>query len=354
MSWNSRFVKVSLATAALLAAVLGWSGCTRRVVASHWFGVFRPGPPVRGRPAHPPRESLPPDQSLRQVFAQQAEGAFNPATDDRRVQLLSTRLRLDPQDVAARLELAAIFERYRLYEDALDHYNRALNLAPSSAAAAGLARAARAAGRGSEVLPLLTAFLKNSPEETAEVWNELGIIHDQAGDRAAAERAFRQAIAQNPGSDRLHNNLGYNLLLQNLLEGAEAAFRHALQLNPASIAARNNLGITLARRGDIDGARREFLAAGGAAAAHNNLAVVLMEMGDYEQSRAELVGALQARNYFAPAIENFKLVQELLRQRADLPTAAGSLPLSIVRVPKLGPILAGKIGMKSEEPENHP
>ncbi len=285
----------------------------------------------------------------------QAQGAFNPLTDDRRVQLLNARLRLDPQDIAARLDLAAIYERYRLSEEAFDHYSRAMNISPSEAAAVGLARTARATGQAAEVAPVLAAFLRRSPE-AAEAWNELGMLQDERGDRAAAENAFRQAIAARPHSDRLHNNLGYNLLLQNVLEGAEAQFRHALHLNANFAAARNNLGIALARRGDVEGARREFLAAGDPASAHNNLAVVLMEMGEYERARAELVKSLQARNYFAAAIENFKIVTEALRGARSPGDGSAALPLSSLRGPSAlipsPPMM--KVAGKSEEPENRP
>ena len=65
--------------------------------------------------------------------------------------------------------------------------------------------------------------------------------------------------------------------------------------------------------------------------AHNNLAVVLMEMGKYEESREELVKALALRRYFEPALSNFKLVQERIRQRGE-PQKTGRLPQTKVRV----------------------
>jgi hypothetical protein len=52
-----------------------------------------------------------------------------------------------------------------------------------------------------------------------------------------------------------------------------------------------------------------------------------------------LVKALMIRHYFAPALANFKLVQERLRQRAELLNAGTNLPLSAVRIPSA--ILAG-------------
>jgi hypothetical protein len=45
--------------------------------------------------------------------------------------------------------------------------------------------------------------------------------------------------------------------------------------------------------------------------------VALYEAGQFEQSRDELIKALTIRQYFAPALENFKLVQERMRERAE-------------------------------------
>lgn len=361
--------RACLLPAAVAVALLFSTGCVKRVMSSRWFGLFRTpasrSAPAKARPTYQAAKGpalhsrLLPDDVLRQAFTRQASGAFDPATDDRRVQLLTTRLRLDPQDVGARLELAGIYEYYRMHDEAFDQYSRSLNLLVQAerpaarerleTAATGLARCARATARTAHVAPLLAALLRKH-EGLAEVWKELGLLHDDAGNLEAAEAAFREALARSPRNERLHNHLGYTLLRQNRLEEAEGRLRRALELNPKLGAARNNLGTVLARRGDIDGARRQFLEAAAGqndsvATAHNNLAVVLMEMGDYEQGREELVKALKARNYFPPAIENFKLVQEILRGRADLATAGGSMPLDRVRPPAA--LASGRFGFSA-------
>src|SRR5262249_28329247 len=147
---------------------------------------------------------------------------------------------------------------------------------------------------------------------SANVWNDLGLLHDAVADLASGEKAFREAVALTPGADRFHNNLGYNLLLQKKIDPAVAEFRKALDLNPAAAVTRNNLGVALARLGDYDGALQQFESAADPATAHNNLAVVLFEAGLYEQSRDELAKALSFRHSFGPALANFKLVQERL------------------------------------------
>jgi len=246
-----------------------------------------------------------------------------------------------------RVQLAGIYERYGLYQQALDQYKQALNSVqmPDSGegmgsllaqtVAEGLGRTARWSGRGSEAVPVLAAFVRRA--SSAGVWNELGMLYDAGKDLEAAEQAYRQALTTapaGPGADRIRNNLGYNLVLQKRPDEAEAEFRRALALNPKSATAHNNLGAVLAQRGDTDGAFEQFrLATEDVATAHNNLAVVLLELGRYERSRDELIKALASRYYFAPPIENFKLVQELLRQRMELLAPGESLPLRPVLLP---------------------
>jgi Flp pilus assembly protein TadD len=299
--------------APLLTILVLAAGCVQRTVAK------QPAPT--------------PDAALRAIFQQQTKGAFNPLTDDRRFQALQFRLKLNPQDVATRLELAGVYENYHLYEEGLEQYTESLRLARSAPgdnaplaekAVMGLRRCAQASGRTREAIPLLEDFLKQSP--SASSWNELGLLHDAAGDLQSGETAFREALALDARSDRMHNNLGYNLLLQGKTDGAEDEFRRALAVNPKSATSRNNLGVLLARRGDLQGALEQFQFTADAATAHNNLAVVLLESGQYEQSRDELVKALAIRHYFAPALANFKLVQERIRERADLQKPGGVAP----------------------------
>jgi Tfp pilus assembly protein PilF len=326
-----------LAAASLMTLTLG-TGCVRRAVSQD-FGLSGTASPRPRRPA-----TLTPDASLRTVFKRQTQGAFNPLSDDQRVQALQARLKMNPQDVAGRLELASIYEGYRLYDNAFDQYLETLRLPSDDASAEqavlGLSRSARASRRTAEAIPSVEAVLKDRP--MASSWNELGLLYQDMRDFGAGERAFQESVARNPESDRAHNNLGYNLLLQNKPDEAEREFRKALELNRTSATARNNLGTLLARRGDLQGALEQFQAAADAATAHNNLAVVLLEMGQYERSREELVKALAIRHYFAPALANFRLVQERIRERAEL-QKVGRLPLSVVRVPS-ALVALGEVG----------
>jgi tetratricopeptide (TPR) repeat protein len=329
---NTRLT-IRLVTTALLTTVLLAVGCIRRTTVQD-FGL---GGQTR-TPAAPA-----PDASIRAVFQRQTQGAFDPLVDDARIQRLQTRLKSNPADAEARLSLAAAYENYRFYDQALEQYTEALGLIHSDKAILGIARCEQALNRAWRAIPLIEQFLKEFP--SAAVWNALGLLHGASGNLQPAEEALRAAVAAEPASDQWRNNLGYNLLLQNKTDEAESELRKALALNPKSAAAHNNLGSLLARRGDLQGALKEFELAADAPTAHNNLAVVLIEMGKYEESREHLVRALTLRRYFAPALSNFKLVQDRMRQRAELQGGGGARQSGV----RVASVEAGASPLSQEE-----
>ena len=281
---NMRFERLGAATALLIYSILA-TACVHSAVGKRAPGV-----------------------------TQKTQHGSDPIKDNSRIQSLEAEVRANPKNFTPRLELAGLYESYGAYDQALAHYTEILMAAGtdvSEEATAGLRRAAAGAGRSSEAIPFLEAFLKTSP--SANTWNDLALLYDGVGNHEAGEKALREAVALNTVSGRLHNNMGYNLQLQNKLEGAEQEYRTALELNPGFAAARNNLGALLGRRGDLEGALQQFKLAADESAALNNLAVVLMEAGLYEQSREQLIKALENHRNFSPALENLKLVQERVK-----------------------------------------
>jgi Flp pilus assembly protein TadD len=287
-------------------------GCVHHTTVQD-FGVIGQPPARRSSAAAP---------NVRSILQQQTRNVSNNAVSDSRIETLQSRVKTDPSDSAARLDLAVEYEGYRFYLDALDEYTAAFDLNRSEKAILGLARCSQAVNRAWRAIPLLEQFLQESP--SASIWNALGLLYDADGDLASGERALRQAVGSEPSSDQWRNNLGYNLLLQNKIESAEIELRNALTLNPKSVTSHNNLGTLLARKGDLQAALEEFEFSADAPTALNNLAVVLMEMGNYEQSREQLVKALALRRNFAPALSNFKLVQGRMRQQPE-PQKAGRI-----------------------------
>jgi Tfp pilus assembly protein PilF len=298
----------------LLAALLA-SSCTRQVVTS-----------PAARRVHPPT-------AVAAAIQRQTINAVDAGEGDLRVRELRRRMAADPGDLAARMELARHYEELGSPELAAEHYRLAAARFPDEARVRiALARLARRQGLAREAAAGLAQFLEahRDGKDVYEVWSWLGILRDELGELASAEQAHREAVRLRPDLDALHNNLGYNLLLQGKGGEAAAEFRRALAIRPGSEIARNNLGLALASQPAE--ALSQWRSASDPATAHSNLAALLIERGRYAEARRELEIALGYRRDHAAALHNLRLVSELDGEPATLQArAAGPRWKRIVR-----------------------
>jgi Flp pilus assembly protein TadD len=240
----------------------------------------------------------------------QVRNAVDAGDGDVRVQALRRQLGADPTSLAARLELARHYVQAGFPEIALEHYRFAADRYPDAAEVAiALARTLYSIGLPREGKAHLEAWVATHADAPWDARSWLGILEDRAGEYVAAEANHRAALQLRSASDALHNNLGYNLLLQGRNAEAAAEFRRALELAPKSIVARSNLAISIA--GESREAAKEFEAINDPATAHSNLAAVLIERGDYQGARREIDVALGYRKDHKAALSNLQLVAEL-------------------------------------------
>ncbi len=231
---------------------------------------------------------------------------------------LRKRMTADPSDLKPRIELARHYEEIRSPELAAEHYRLAAQLEPASTEAAlSYARILRRLDLPEQALATLNRFQAAHPNRSSEVLCWLGILQDEAGELIKAEASYRAALILNPKSDSVHNNLGYNLLLQNRLQQAADEFRSALAISPHSQIARNNLGVALASQPKE--AVLHMQSVSDPATAHSNLAAVMMEQGLYQQARTELRIALGYRKDHPAALRNMQLVSQLDGQPFAVP-----------------------------------
>ncbi len=108
---------------------------------------------------------------------------------------------------------------------------------------------------------MLAAAAESGLGDQALVHYELGLALHLAGETAAAVRAYRRALALDPGHADALNNLGAALFACGDLEGAAASCRRALAVRPDFAAALNNLGSALMDLGDLEGAGEAVRAA---------------------------------------------------------------------------------------------
>jgi Flp pilus assembly protein TadD len=262
--------------------------------------------------------SLP--QSTPTVWERQIRNAKDAGDGDYQLRALRDKTAAEPDNIAARLELAKAY-RDRGYPDVSLEMCRltAARFADSAEAQLGLAEALRAMNRRDEAGSALDAFLTAHPQKGPEAYSWLGILRDESGKWADAEGAHRKALALRPDAAYLHNNLGYNLIMQKKDAEAAAEFREALKLDARSLVARNNLGLALAHQNAAAEAIATWQAGSDAATAHNNMAAVLMEKGNYAGARAELEISLSYNKAFQPAVKNLELVSRLDGQPVSLP-----------------------------------
>ena len=245
------------------------------------------------------------------VWERQIQNAKDAGDGDYELRVLRERVEGNPSSIPARLELAQAYRQRGYPEVALEICRLAVARFPeSSDAQLGLVRALHDAHRRAEAIQVVQAYLATHPQAPAEYHSWLGLLHDESGEWAQGEPHHRQALAVEPQSAALHNNLGYNLLMQKKNDEAAAEFREALRLDPASQVARNNLGLALAA-GNAAEAVANWKTASDAATAHNNLAAFWIEQKDYAQARKELEIALSFNKSHPAALYNLELVSRL-------------------------------------------
>ena len=258
-------------------------------------------------------------QDQMSVWDQQIRNAVNMGEGDLALRNLRQKVAAEPDNIAVRVELAKAYRERGYGEISLEISRLAVARFPESGAAQlSLVRDLRAVNQRSAAIVGLEAFLQAHPANGAEYYSWLGILRDESGLWAAGEPAHRKALELAPNTDYLHNNLGYNLLMQQHSEAAAGEFRVALNLNPGSQMARNNLGLALAHSNAPAQAVANWQSIADPASAHNNMATVWMEKGNYFEARRELQLALVYNRSHSAALKNLELVGRLDGKPATL------------------------------------
>ena len=129
----------------------------------------------------------------------------------------------------------------------------------------------------------------HSRQYTAEEWFTIGSDHEDAGELAQAEKAYREALALQPQSAEINFNLANVLRAMNRRDVAEERYRVAIEHDPHMALAWFNLGDLLDELGRTDEAivcfqrcvhhDRTF------ADAHYNLAVCHEKLGQHHEAQ---------------------------------------------------------------------
>jgi Flp pilus assembly protein TadD len=314
-------MREACAVVSIAACVAGCTSCTHQVQTA---------------------QSPIPVPAVNAVMAREVRGAADAGEGDLELRKLRQRLAANTKDLGVRIALARYYAERNLPDLALEHYRLAAAQFPDSVPVTlALAKSLREMGEPFAALKTLREFADRQPRGSWEVLSLEGILEDERGQLAEAEKSHRAALALAPDQSELHNNLGYNLLSQKKGDAAVAELRRAIELDPKSDIAHNNLATALARSdSSSQEALAEWIRSANPAQAHNNLAAVLIEQARYREARAELAIALGLQPNLSSALANLKLVSELDGKPAT------------VTVKRRGSLWARILGRKSAPPSD--
>jgi eukaryotic-like serine/threonine-protein kinase len=229
-------------------------------------------------------------------------------------QVLREAVTARPDQVVLLDALGKVLVRRRPSEPAkaIEYYRAARAQRPRLGIA--LSGALIRAGRADEAEDVLRDLLRQGLE-TPSLYNHLGASLDARKRHAAAEAAYRKAIALAPDFALAHSNLGLCLDDQQKQAEAEAACRKAVDIAPTEADAHYHLGNVLARRQKPAAAeaafRKTIALEPGAVAAHYNLGNALSSQGRHEEAEACYRTAIGLRPDFALAHNNLGMALKL-------------------------------------------
>ena len=204
--------------------------------------------------------------------------------------------------------IAVALQSERRFDEALDHYRRAMSLRPDYAPAINnMATALRASGHLDEAIAAYRRALTIQPDFPDAEYNFANALLD-AGATGEAITRFQSALQSLPASADAHNNLGTALAAANRPDEALAEFQQVLQLEPDSTVAHRNIGDLLAARGDRAGAlmhlKRAVQSDPANGEAYYDLGTVWLDAGAFQEAEQAFRAAAERMPSSAEARNN--------------------------------------------------
>jgi predicted O-linked N-acetylglucosamine transferase (SPINDLY family) len=241
--------------------------------------------------------------------------------EDRAIDYLRTVLRIRPGWAAAHNNLGNVYAAQGKLAEAVASFQEAVRLQPDFVMAHNnLGIALRQQGRPAEAVASLQQALRIRPDY-AEAHQNLGLAWLALGKLPQAQTSLQQALRNRPDDAELHYYLGNALLPQGKAAEAADHFQQALRLKGDYAEALHSLGIAFQEQGKLAEAmaslQQTLRLKPDFAEAHVNLGNVLVQQGQLAQAVASYQEALRLRPDFAPALSNLGNLQRELGQLVE-------------------------------------
>lgn len=231
-------------------------------------------------------------------------------------------LQFDPQHSAGHYNLGLLLVREKQWEEAWRHFDWVVQHEPQNVKA--LFNRGRAAYRNKQFQDALADYqlaLSLEKGNYPEVLLNMGLVQTSLKEYAAAEKSYRQAIAQKEDYATAWYNLGLLHMRQRQTSDALEALKRAVSLRQDYALAWYNLGVLYGRDGQNDKAiaayEQALILRPGYAEARLNLAVRWMRAGQPQRAIEHYRKALALDESYSSAWYNLALAYRDVKQHNE-------------------------------------
>lgn len=235
-------------------------------------------------------------------------------------------LEAEPESLPILFRVAEVHAREERPGQALTFYDQMLALEPEQVdALEGAGLALIEMRRNVEAQARLQQAITHDPSRWRS-HNGLGIVADLDANYAQAALHYSTALAVNPNSAMLANNLGYSRYMAGDLLGAEEAFLDSVAFDSGFERAWQNLGLLRVRQARHGEALDIFLRSESAHEAHNTVGYLCFLNRQYAEAEHFLRRAAELSPvYYERAYENLARV-DAARHASAIPKSGRSSP----------------------------